>query len=60
MPQSTGVIPQLTPTALHLAGVKLEDSLWLHVRRGSMSFTEALTTERGQRVLEQLRAFCGP
>lgn len=53
---SAAVIPALSPASLNLAGVPLTDALWLHGRgRGDMTFTQALATERGARVLATVR-----
>lgn len=50
-------IELLAPTALNVAGVPLEDALWLHSGRGRMSFVQALSTERGNRILDVVRAY---
>jgi hypothetical protein len=58
MVSTAPVINELTPTALNVAGVKIEDALWLHTphRRG-MPFLQALSTERGQRILSIVRSY---
>ena len=50
-------IDLLAPTALNVAGVPLEDALWLHSGRGGMSFVQALATERGNKILTVVRAY---
>lgn len=60
MPEKATSIDILTPTALSVAGVPIDDALWLHGRRRGMPFTQALGTERGRRILEQVRAYGSP
>lgn len=57
---ATPAISVLSPTGLSVAGVPLDDALWLHSRRGGLTFTQALGTERGRQILERVRAYGGP
>lgn len=56
---ATVSIPALSPVGLNMAGVKLNDALWLHGHCGS-SFTKALSSERGARILQQVRSYGSP
>jgi hypothetical protein len=56
---ATVAIPALTPTGLNMAGVKLDDALWLHGHTGA-AFTKALATERGNRILQLVRSYGSP
>lgn len=60
MSKNATSIDILTPTALSVAGVPIDDALWLHGRSRGMPFTQALGTERGRRILEQVRAYGSP
>ena len=51
----SAVIPPLTPTSLHRAGVAMHDALWL-ARKGTMPQTmRALASSRGNAILQKVR-----
>lgn len=50
----------LSPDIMAQANVPLEDANWLHSQRATPSFFASLQTDRGTRILNQVRAFLHP
>lgn len=55
MSQYAAAIPLLTPNALNIAGVKLEDAVWLHA--GPQPLVQKLATDRGASILKRVRDY---
>lgn len=59
MSTHAAAIPQLTPTALNVAGVPLKDAVWLHAE-SSLTLVQKLATERGAAILKHVRSYLSP
>ncbi len=53
-------ISPLAPHILAQANVPMDDAAWLHRQHATPGYFEILRTERGTRILNQVRAFLNP
>ncbi len=60
MSAAANSISPLAPHILAQANVPLDDAHWLHSQSATPGFFVSLRTERGTRILNQVRAFLNP